>query len=185
MRATGIIRRIDDLGRVVIPREVRQTLRIREGDPLEIYTGNDGEVIFKKYHPLGELQPLAVEYAASLNEATGIAVLICDRDKVIAVSGAPKRELLDKRRISDKMANIMDGKRFFSDKKGSPRIFVVDNNPFYVQCAMPIIADGEVMGCVIAGVTDSDDSAKVSAEAVEILIKTSAKLLGNQTTRIW
>lgn len=184
MKPTGIIRRIDDLGRVVIPREIRHTLRIREGDPLEIYTGNDGEVIFKKYHPLGELQPLAVEYAESLSEATGIPIFICNRDEVIAVSGASKRDYLDKR-VSDKMANIMDERSFFSNKRGSSHVFVVDDNPFYIQCAMPIIADGEVMGCVIAGVTDSDGDAKVSAEAVETLVKTSAKLLEKQATRIW
>ena len=85
MKATGIVRRIDDLGRVVIPKEIRRTMRIREGDPLEIYTDNDGEVIFKKYSPIGELNSFATQYAETLHKTGEISVLICDRDAVIAV----------------------------------------------------------------------------------------------------
>jgi len=90
MKATGIVRRIDDLGRVVIPKEIRRTMRIREGDPLEIYTDNEGEVIFKKYSPMGELGPYTKQYVDVLNRTSGLAVVICDRDQVIAVSGMPK-----------------------------------------------------------------------------------------------
>ncbi|MCL4351535.1 MAG: AbrB/MazE/SpoVT family DNA-binding domain-containing protein, partial [Firmicutes bacterium] len=96
MKATGIVRRIDDLGRVVIPKEIRRTLRIREGDPLEIFVDRDGEVILKKYSPIGELGDFAKEYADSLHEAVGHIALIADRDAVIAVSGAPKKEFLNK-----------------------------------------------------------------------------------------
>ena len=93
MKATGIVRRIDDLGRVVIPKEIRRTLRIREGDPLEIFVDREGEVILKKYSPIGELGDFAKEYADSLNEAIGHIALISDRDNIIAVSGTEKRIL--------------------------------------------------------------------------------------------
>ena len=90
MKATGIVRRIDDLGRVVIPKEIRRTMRIREGDPLEIFTNTDGEVVFKKYSPIGELSPFAIQYADVLSRATALPVLICDRDHVVACAGAPR-----------------------------------------------------------------------------------------------
>ena len=88
MRATGIVRRIDDLGRVVIPKEIRRTMRIREGDPLEIYTDREGEVIFKKYSPIGEMNSFAAQYAEALHRTADMCVVITDRDAVIAVSGA-------------------------------------------------------------------------------------------------
>ena len=96
MKATGIVRRIDDLGRVVIPKEIRRTMRIREGDPLEIYTDREGEVIFKKYSPIGELTNFASQYAETLHKVCLMDVIICDRDVVIACSGVPKREYLEK-----------------------------------------------------------------------------------------
>ena len=98
MKATGIVRRIDDLGRVVIPKEIRRTMRIREGDPLEIYTDREGEVIFKKYSPIGELQTFAAEYAETLQKTSGLPIFVTDRDAVIAVAGASKREYLDRKR---------------------------------------------------------------------------------------
>ena len=94
MKATGIVRRIDDLGRVVIPKEIRRTLRIREGDPLEIFTDREGEVILKKYSPIGELSDFAKEYAETLAATSGHLVVICDKDLVIAVSGGPKRDYI-------------------------------------------------------------------------------------------
>ena len=87
MKATGIVRRIDDLGRVVIPKEIRRTLRIREGDPLEIFTDSDGEIILKKYSPIGELGAFAKEYAESLAQTIGHVTCIVDKDQIIAVSG--------------------------------------------------------------------------------------------------
>lgn len=91
MKATGIVRRIDDLGRVVIPKEIRRTLRIREGDPLEIFVDRDGEVILKKYSPIGELGDFAKEYAESLFESTGHITMITDRDTIITVAGGSKK----------------------------------------------------------------------------------------------
>ena len=99
MKATGIVRRIDELGRVVIPKEIRRTLRIREGDPLEIFTDREGEVILKKYSPIGELSDFAREYVESLNQSLGHIAAIADKDTIVAVSGSARKELLDKARI--------------------------------------------------------------------------------------
>ena len=110
MKATGIVRRIDDLGRVVIPKEIRRTLRIREGDPLEIFVDRDGEVILKKYSPIGELGDFAQEYADSLFESTGYISIICDRDAVVAVAGAPKKNWIDKS-IIPPVEEVMRGRK--------------------------------------------------------------------------
>ena len=96
MKATGIVRRVDDLGRIVIPKEIRRTLRIREGDPLEIYTEKDGGVIFRKYSPMGDLQEFAGQMCESISVATGHIAAIADRDGIIALHGVPRKELLDK-----------------------------------------------------------------------------------------
>lgn len=109
MKATGIVRRIDDLGRVVIPKEIRRTMRIREGDPLEIFTASDGEVIFKKYSPIGELSEFADQYAEVLCRATDLPVIITDRDHVISVSGISKKEYLE-RRISSELETLMESR---------------------------------------------------------------------------
>ena len=107
MKATGIVRRIDDLGRVVIPKEIRRTMRIREGDPLEIYTARDGEVIFKKYSPMGELETFAGELAEALSRTAGFSCAICDRDAVIAVAGGAKKDLAEKT-ISNDLESLME-----------------------------------------------------------------------------
>ena len=110
MKATGIVRRIDDLGRVVIPKEIRRTLRIREGDPLEIFTEKDGEVIFKKYSPMGELGEFATQICNSLGRNTGRIAAVSDRDSIIALSGAPKRDLMDKQN-SRELEQIMEQRK--------------------------------------------------------------------------
>ena len=112
MKATGIVRRIDDLGRVVIPKEIRRTMRIREGDPLEIYTDREGEVIFKKYSPIGELGVFASQYAEILSKTSGHGICITDKDNVIAVSGASKKELMDKK-ISQDIEEIIEEKETY------------------------------------------------------------------------
>ena len=93
MKATGIVRRIDDLGRVVIPKEIRKTLRIKEGTPMEIYTDREGQIILKKYSPIGELNTFAREYVEALVQTTGLAACITDRDLVVAAAGSGSREL--------------------------------------------------------------------------------------------
>ena len=113
MKATGIVRRIDDLGRVVIPKENRRTLRIREGDPLEIYTDAGGEVIFKKYSPIGEISAFAGQYAEALGTSTKLSVIICDRDHCVAAAGISKKEVLE-RRITPVLEEIMEQRRTVS-----------------------------------------------------------------------
>ena len=118
MKATGIVRRIDDLGRVVIPKEIRRTMRIREGDPLEIFTDKDGELIFKKYSPIGELSDFAAQICDSLRKATDGIAAVCDRDGVIAVAGGARRELLEKP-LSPQLREIMEGRRVYRHQSGA------------------------------------------------------------------
>ena len=112
MKATGIVRRIDDLGRVVIPKEIRRTMRIREGDPLEIYTSREGEVIFKKYSLLGGVEDFAAELCETMSRSTGSVCAVTDRDTVIAVAGGSKRELMGKR-ITPELEQIMESRKIY------------------------------------------------------------------------
>ena len=106
MKATGIVRRIDDLGRVVVPKEIRRVLRIREGDPLEIYTGGAGEVILKKYSPINELSQFADEYAETASKVLGATIIVSDTDQVISAWGTGKKDFADKEKIADKFGLI-------------------------------------------------------------------------------
>ena len=141
MKATGIVRRIDDLGRVVIPKEIRRTMRIREGDPLEIYTDREGAVIFKKYSLIGELQSFSSEYADTLHKTSGLPVFICDRDEIIAVAGASKREYLEKK-ITVELEEIIDSRSLYQNGAGTNDKYIADScKEHRISCAMPIIAD--------------------------------------------
>ena len=148
MKATGIVRRIDDLGRVVIPKEIRRTLRIREGDPLEIYTERDGEVIFKKYSPMGDLTEFAVQICEALNKTTDGVALVCDRDSVIAVSGAPKREFLDKR-LSGELEALLEARKLYRYEGGAEKPVTEGDEKYRVAVAAPILAEGDLLGCVV------------------------------------
>ena len=148
MKATGIVRRIDDLGRVVIPKEIRRTMRIREGDPLEIFTDRDGEVIFKKYSPIGELSDFAAQICDSLHRSTDAIAAVCDRDSIIAVSGASKRDFIDKR-VSPALERIMESRGSIR-YDGTEPIHVIDGDDrYYVSVASPILSEGDILGCVI------------------------------------
>ena len=118
MKATGIVRRVDDLGRIVIPKEIRRTLRIREGDPLEIYTEKDGGVIFKKYSPMGDLQEFASQMCEAIGANTGCIAAVSDRDSIIALHGAPKRELMDKPN-SPELEQLMEERKLYRYSPGS------------------------------------------------------------------
>ena len=109
MKATGIVRRIDDLGRVVIPKEIRRTLRIKEGTPLEIFTDREGEIILKKYSPIGELNVFAKEYAEALAQSSGMVACITDHDQVVAAAGLGSREYLGKA-ISGQLEEAISGR---------------------------------------------------------------------------
>ena len=180
MKVTGIVRKLDDLGRVVIPKEIRRTMRIREGDPLEIYTSREGEVIFKKYSPIGELSEFASQYAETLYKTCGLSVLISDRDAVIAAAGVSKREYLEKT-LSEGVENIIEGRSLYVYRDGGEKYSpITDGGSHFVRCAMPIISEGDVVGCVA---TVWDGSEKGSAPDREIetkLIMTAAGFLGRQ-----
>lgn len=182
MKATGIVRRIDDLGRVVIPKEIRRTMRIREGDPLEIYTDRDGEVIFKKYSPIGELQGFASEYADTLQKTASLPVFICDRDTVIAVAGASKKEYLE-RKISPELEQIIDRRALYFKSPTADAVPIINGlSNHYVNCAMPIISEGDVVGCVISAVQNEGERSKekISDEVESKLIQTAGIFLGKQ-----
>ena len=125
MKATGIVRRIDDLGRIVVPKEIRRTLRIREGDPLEIFTDREGEIILKKYSPIGELSQFAGEYAESLAQTTGHLVLITDCDHVVTASGNGKKEYEGKP-ISKQLEDaISERKNFLASRNDAEFVKVI------------------------------------------------------------
>lgn len=149
MKATGIVRRIDDLGRVVIPKEIRRTLRIREGDPLEIFVDRDGEVILKKYSPIGELGDFAKEYAESLYESTNHITMISDRDSIIAVSGASKKEYLEKQ-VGQVVETSMENRKTTVETGGGQYEVIKDVKEDYTSCVIaPIVAGGDPIGTVI------------------------------------
>ena len=177
MKATGIVRRIDDLGRVVIPKEIRRTLRIREGDPLEIYTATDGEVIFKKYSPVGELSVFASQYADVLSRVSAMPTLVCDRDHVIAAAGVSKREYLE-RRVSAALESHMESRRSYSAHPNAvDELQPVEgvNRPAAVIC--PIIAAGDVTGAVVML---QSDRVKYPTETELKLSQSAAAFLGKQ-----
>lgn len=166
MKATGIVRRIDDLGRVVIPKEIRRTMRIREGDPLEIYTEKDGEVIFKKYSPIGELGDFAAQYAETLAKTSGYGACITDKDMIIAVSGVPKKELMDKR-VSSDIENVMTEKTSFSNENGK-KITVADGvDKYFAGVIVPIISEGDSIGSVIFVSQDNNKMGEVENKLAE------------------
>ena len=182
MKATGIVRRIDDLGRVVIPKEIRRTMRIREGDPLEIYTDREGEVIFKKYSPIGELASFAAQYAETLHKSCNMSVIITDRDAVIACSGVSKKEYTDKQ-ISEELEDIIENRSMYIWREGAEKFSALsDSTTHFISCAMPIISEGDVIGCV-ASLSDTDSDKlreNISGELESKLILTAAGFLGRQ-----
>ncbi|MBB6638288.1 stage V sporulation protein T [Cohnella thailandensis] len=177
MKATGIVRRIDDLGRVVIPKEIRRTLRIREGDPLEIFVDRDGEVILKKYSPIGELGDFAKEYAESLYESTGHTAIISDRDTFIAVAGASKKEYIDKP-VGSMLENCMDNRKIIVESQSGSYEILRDNAETFSSFAMaPIVAGGDPIGTVI--LISKDDNVKMG-ELESKMVETAAGFLAKQ-----
>ncbi|MCM1544805.1 MAG: AbrB/MazE/SpoVT family DNA-binding domain-containing protein [Ruminococcus sp.] len=176
MKATGIVRRIDDLGRVVIPKEIRRTMRIREGDPLEIYTDTNGEVIFKKYSPIGELGPYTKQYVEVLNRSTGLPAIICDRDPSIAAAGIPKKDVMDKR-ISPMAESYMEKRANYVYETDKDEFTVCDTVDRKVSVLSPIIGAGDVMGAVMV-LTNGNDAAPTQTEIK--LVQVAAGFLGKQ-----
>jgi len=177
MKATGIVRRIDDLGRVVIPKEIRRTLRIREGDPLEIFVDRDGEVILKKYSPIGELGDFAKEYADSLYESLNHTVLISDRDSVIAVSGASKKEYLEKSIGSIVEKSLEERKTRLEKNAGTYEICRDVSETYGSFVVAPIVAGGDPIGSVI--LMNKNESTKMSDLEMK-MAETAAGFLAKQ-----
>ena len=176
MKATGIVSRIDDLGRVVIPKEIRRTLRIREGDPLEIYTEKDGGVIFRKYSPMGDLQDFAIQMCEAIGSSTGRIAAVSDRDAIIALAGAPKRELMDKPN-SGELARLMEQRRHYRYESG-PRIQAAEGaEKYHLGVAAPILSQGDLMGCVMLLLGENDDPLALPDQK---LAQTAAEFLGKQ-----
>ncbi|MDO4273700.1 MAG: stage V sporulation protein T [Eubacteriales bacterium] len=179
MKATGIVRRIDDLGRVVIPKEIRRTLRIKEGTPLEIFTDREGEIILKKYSPIGELSIFAKEYAEALSQTTGMVSCITDHDQVVAAAGLGSKEYAGKE-ISKELEEAIsarEAKCLSGNDKGKIPIVEEQKETLYSQVIQPIICAGDAIGSVVLmGKSEKD----VMGDAERMLIQTAAGFLGRQ-----
>lgn len=177
MKATGIVRRVDDLGRIVIPKEIRRTLRIREGDPLEIYTEKDGGVIFRKYSPMGDLQEFAAQMCESIGSATGLIAAVTDRDSIIALHGAPKRELIDKPN-SPELDKLMESRKTYLYQSGQTPIKASEGaDKYHLGAVAPILSQGDLMGSVLLLLGENDAPLQSSEQG---LVKTAAGFLGRQ-----
>ena len=177
MKATGIVRRVDDLGRIVIPKEIRRTLRIREGDPLEIYTEKDGGVIFRKYSPMGDLQDFAAQICDAIGSNTGRIAAVSDRDSIIALSGAPKRELMDKPN-SQELDRLMEQRKNYRYEAGQTLLPVAEgSDKYHLGVAAPILCQGDLMGCVMLLLGEDREPMQ---EADQRLAQTMAGFLGKQ-----
>lgn len=179
MKATGIVRRIDDLGRVVVPKEIRRTLRIREGDPMEIFTDREGEIILKKYSPIGELSMFAQQYADAVNHALGHIVCISDKDQIIAASGIPKREIVGTAIHSD-LETAMESRQNILAKRGEKNFISVTRNreeDFQSQAISTIICEGDAIGAVLIL---SKESRIIFTHAEQAQAASGAYFLGKQ-----
>ncbi len=176
MKATGIVRRIDDLGRIVIPKEIRRTLRIREGDPLEIFTNREEEIMLKKYSPIGELGEFAQVYAESIFQATGLLVAITDRDVVIAQAG-PQKKVIEKKMVSQELDRLMEGRKIAIGEPGSAPLYLIEGDETLngALVAVPILCNGDCIGAVIMY---QKEQGAFDAETAKYLAMTSAQFLG-------
>ena len=170
MKATGIVRRIDELGRVVIPKEIRRTQRIRRGDPLEIFTTGEGEVIFKKYSLISGLEDFAAQFCDTLSRSTDFTAAVTDRDAVIAIAGAGKRELLGKR-VSAELEHIMTDRGLYC---GPGVAASEENDQFRATVAAPILCEGDVLGAVLFLTADDRTGGETECK----LAQTVAAFLG-------
>lgn len=178
MKATGIVRRIDDLGRVVIPKEIRRTLRIREGDPLEIFTDKDGEILLRKYSPIGDISKIAQDYTEALSQTSGYAACVTDMDRVIASHGITKKNIID-RAISTDLENVISaGKTVSAAKKEPGFIAILDDDilgAYKNVCIAPIVTENDELGAVILLSTT-----KKMGEAESKLAENAANFLARQ-----
>ena len=168
MKATGIIRKIDDLGRVVIPKEIRRTMRIREGDPLEIYTNRDGEVIFKKYSLLEGLEDFAADLCETLNHALSCTCAVADRDVLLAVSGSGKRELLE-HQISSELSHLQESRRFYCAGSSGGIPAASGNEKHRILAAAPVLTEGDGVGSILLlGSNEADPPDDVTCRLLQV-----------------
>ena len=176
MKATGIVRRIDDLGRIVIPKEIRRSFRIKEGDPLEIFTDAEGEVIFKKYSPIGELSNFASQYAEVLHKIGGLPIAIMDNDHVVAASGISKREILE-RRVTKNLEELMENRAIHITNDKIPSVNAIEGYDRKANIVYPIIYGGDVSGAVCMM---EDENHTLPSESDIKLVQVAAAFLGKQ-----
>lgn len=179
MKATGIVRRIDDLGRVVVPKEIRRTLRIREGDPLEIFTDREGEIILKKYSPIGELGTFAKQYAESMAQTTGHMVCVTDRDMVIAAAGGAKKDYFGKA-ISHDLEHLIEERESLQASAGDRKFIQViqdEMEGITGETICPVISEGDVIGAVL--ILARDSKAKMGEVEMKVAVS-AAGFLGRQ-----
>lgn len=178
LKATGIVRRIDDLGRIVVPKEIRKVLRIREGDPLEIFTNTEGEIVLKKYSPMADLTEFAQQYATAMSQSLGLPVAIADREKIVAVAGLPKREIMDKP-IHRELEEVINDRQAVLARKGDTRFvkLISDQDDYDGQVVQTIIAEGDAIGAVIVIAKDSERKMGELEQKAAII---AASFLGKQ-----
>ena len=172
MKATGIVRRIDELGRVVIPKEIRRTMHIKEGSPLEIFVGGDGEVIFRKHSVMGALEAMSQKFAEALFKALDVPVLICDAESVVAAAGIRAEGL----RPSPELEQLIDGRKAFFQGTQGVGVRALQEQDFYAGVVVPIIVDSGVAGAVVLlyedpGRTAADNDVKLTVFSGNLLIK--------------
>lgn len=179
MKATGIVRRIDDLGRVVIPKEIRRTMRIREGEPMEIFTGREGEIVLKKYSPIEELGNLAREYVQAMAQTLGILVCVTDHDMVVAASG-PRQQEYQGKTISRELEELILRRETLQKKeqdRGKVPVIENDHMLFGAQMVQPILAAGDTIGSVI--LLNKREAGEFT-ESDKKLMMIAARFLGQQ-----
>lgn len=178
MKATGIVRRIDDLGRIVIPKEIRRTLHIRESDPLEIYTDREGQIILKKYSPIGEMLTFAKQYAESLAQVSGHAALIADRDQFIASAGGYKQMV--NQSVSRQLEDKVNNRETILASRGDRNFISVcegESAEYQHQAIAPIICEGDIIGSVI--LLENDNKGKMGEVELKLVLS-AAGFLGRQ-----
>ena len=173
MRATGVVRRIDDLGRIVIPKEIRRTMRMREGDPLEIFTEQNGEIVLKKYSMMARISSYGQSYADGLAKVSGLAVRVCDTDRVIAYCGRGKRDAINMPLTREAEEIITARTSYFKRFPGEKNICICRGSPLYVVGLTPVITAGDCVGAIAL----LSEAGQVLSDCAKKLLILSATLL--------
>ena len=176
MRATGVVRRIDDLGRIVIPKEIRRTMRMKEGDPLEIFTGNSGEIMLKKYSMMEGLSSLGQNYADSLYKVSGLVCAICDTDRVVAYAGQGKKDAMDMPVTKDVEEVISSRMSYFKQFPNEKNIYTHSGASVAAVGMTPVINGGDCAGAIALL---AENGQVLTDSQKKLLVLTAALLAGN------